>query len=137
VSAKVLIIDDDEDFRSSVKSFLKNHNYQVFEAASGKAGLDAVAKLRPDAIIVDIMMETDDGGYGVVYSLRNLDAYLACRNIPILMVSSIPDSPDERFPQSPEAEMIRPDCYLTKPLDFAKFQAMLEKELNAALASVD
>jgi CheY-like chemotaxis protein len=134
VSTRVLIIDDDEDFRSSVKSFLENQDYQVFEAASGKAGLRAILNCRPDAIIVDVMMATDDDGYGVTYSLRNLDEYADFRHTPILMVSSIEESPDERFPMSPEVEMIRPDAYLTKPLDFTRFQTVLEKELGAVLA---
>jgi hypothetical protein len=46
------------------------------------------------------------------------------------MVSSIEESPDERFPMSPEAEMIRPDTYLTKPLDIARFLGILERAVG-------
>jgi hypothetical protein len=43
------------------------------------------------------------------------------------MVSSIEESPDERFPMSAEVEMIRPDRYLTKPLDIPQFLQFLER----------
>jgi len=33
------------------------------------------------------------------------------------MLSSIEESPDERFPMAAEVDMIRPDSYLTKPID--------------------
>jgi len=135
MSARVLLIDDDEDFRSSVRSFLESRSYQVFEAKSGREGLSAILKNRPDAIVLDVMMESDAEGYGVTFSLKNLDEYAASRHVPIIMVSSIEESPDERFAMSPEAELIRPDRYLTKPLDFARFLELLEKELAATMAA--
>jgi len=135
MSARVLLIDDDEDFRSSVRSFLESRSYQVFEAKSGREGLSAILKNRPDAIVLDVMMESDAEGYGVTFSLKNLDEYAASRHVPIIMVSSIEESPDERFAMSPEAELIRPDRYLTKPLDFTRFLELLEKELAATMAA--
>jgi len=135
MSARVLLIDDDEDFRSSVRSLLESRNYQVSEAGSGHAGLEAILKFRPNAIVLDVMMESDAEGYGVTYSLKNLDEYAEFRHIPVIMVSSIEESPDERFAMSPEAELIRPDRYLTKPLDFSRFVELLEKELGVALAA--
>jgi CheY-like chemotaxis protein len=135
MSKRVLLIDDDEDFRSSVRSLLENRKYQVFEAGSGRDGLQAILKYRPHAIILDVMMESDAEGYGVTYSLKNLDEYAEFKHIPVIMVSSIEESPDERFAMSPEAELIRPDRYLTKPLDFARFIELLERELGMAAAA--
>ena len=97
MSTRVLLIDDDEDFRSSVRSLLENRHYQVFEAATGRDGLNAILKYRPHAIVVDVMMESDAEGYGVTYSLKNLDEYAEFKHIPVIMVSSIEESPDERF----------------------------------------
>jgi hypothetical protein len=48
------------------------------------------------------------------------------------MLSSVEESPDERFPMSGEVEMIRPDAYLTKPLDIPRFLALLEKAVGGA-----
>jgi CheY-like chemotaxis protein len=135
MSNRILVIDDDEDFRSSVKSFLEARNFKVFEAGSGREGLRAILNCRPDAIVSDIMMDSDDDGYGVAYSLKNRDEYAEFRHIPLFLVSSIEESPDERFAMSPEAELIRPDRYLTKPLDFDQFIVLLEKELGATLTT--
>ncbi|MFX0136007.1 MAG: PleD family two-component system response regulator, partial [Candidatus Hodarchaeota archaeon] len=60
---KILIIDDDEDFRISIRTLLESHNYVVAEAESGKQGLQKIRKEKPDLIVLDIMMETIDEGY--------------------------------------------------------------------------
>jgi hypothetical protein len=48
------------------------------------------------------------------------------------MVSSIEETPDERFPMSPEVDLIRPDRYLTKPLDIQQLLQLLEKAVGTA-----
>ena len=131
MSAKILVIDDDQDFRTAVRSLLESHGYEVLEAASGREGLQMVVKHNPDAILLDIIMESTVEGYGVTYALKYQDEYADFRQLPVFMVSSIEESPDERFPMSAEVEMIRPDLYLTKPLDIPAFLQMLEKAVGA------
>jgi len=130
MSAKVLLIDDDPDFRAAVKSLLESHGYNVLEASSGHEGLRMVVEHKPDVILLDIMMETTVEGYGVTHSLKYRDEYVEFRDIPIFMISSIEESPDERFPMSAEVDMIRPDRYLTKPLDIPEFLRLLEKAVG-------
>lgn len=125
-SSRILVIDDDPDFRASVRSLLEGHGYTVLEADSGKDGLRQVVEQKPDVIILDIMMECDSEGYGVNQAIKYQDEYAAYRNIPIVMTSSIELSPDERFPMAGELDMIRPDYYLTKPLDISKFLETVE-----------
>ena len=60
---RILIIDDDEDFRFQNRTFLESHNYSVLEAISGENGLAKLTEEKPDLIILDIMMETDQEGY--------------------------------------------------------------------------
>ena len=131
MSAKVLLIDDDSDFRAAVKSLLESHGYSVLEASSGHEGLQMVVEHKPDAILLDIMMETTVEGYGVNHSLRYRDEYAEFSHIPIFMISSIEESPDERFPMSSEVEMIRPDRYLSKPLNIPELLRLLEKATGA------
>lgn len=131
MSARVLLIDDDSDFRVAVKSLLESHGYTVLEAASGHEGLRMVAEHKPDAILLDIMMETTVEGYGVTHSLKYRDEYAAFRDIPIFVVSSIQEAPDARFPMSAEVELIRPDRYLTKPLDIAELLRLLGNAVGA------
>jgi CheY-like chemotaxis protein len=127
MAARVLLIDDDQDFRVSVRSLLEARGYEVLEAGSGHEGLRQVLEHKPDVILLDVMMETSVEGYGVTHALRYRDEYAAHRHVPILLVSSIEESPDERFPMSGEVEMIRPDGYFTKPLDIPRFLEALEK----------
>ena len=136
MSARVLLIDDDADFRAAVKSLLESHGYSVLEAASGHEGLRMVVEHKPDAILLDIMMETTVEGYSLTYSLKYGDEYAEFRHIPLFLVSSIEESPDERFPMSAEAELIRPDGYLTKPLDIPELLRLLEKAVGEARTAI-
>ena len=124
---KILIIDDDQDFRASVRSLLESHGYAVIEADSGQDGLRKVVEHKPDIIVLDVMMECSSEGYGVNQALKYQDAYKNYQNIPIVMISSIEWSPDERFPMAGGVDMIRPDYYLTKPLDIFRFLEVVEK----------
>jgi len=132
VVPKVLIVDDDQDFRASVRALLESHGYRVLEAESGHEGLRKVADDTPDVILLDIMMESSVEGYGITHSLRYRDEFAAYRGIPIIMVSSIEKSPDDSYAMSPEVEMIRPDAYLTKPLDIDKFLKLLREVTSSA-----
>ena len=124
---KVLIVDDDKDFRESVRSLLESHGHAVLEADSGKEGLRQVVEQKPDIIVLDIVMECDSEGYGVNQAIKYQEGYAEYRNIPIVMTSSIELSPDQRFPMAGELDMIRPDFYLTKPLDIPKFLEVLQR----------
>jgi CheY-like chemotaxis protein len=131
MSTKVLVIDDDQDFRASVRAVLETRGYQVAEAESGHEGLRMVLEHQPDAIVVDVMMESSVEGYGVTHALKYREEFALCRGIPVFMVSSIAESPDELYPMSAEVEMIRPDRYLTKPLDIPRFLDLIAEAVAA------
>lgn len=124
---RVLIIDDDEDYRTSIRSFLEAEGFQVESAACGREGLELARALRPDAIILDIMMESTTEGYVVNQSLKYCLEYEGCADTPVIMCSSIEHSPDELFPRAEEVGMIRPDAYLTKPLDLQQLLDTLRR----------
>lgn len=128
---KILIIDDDEDFRISIRTLLLSHNYDVIEAESGKQGLQKIREERPDLIVLDIMMETIDEGYLLNQIIKFQKDYEEFQRLPILMVSSIQQDPLSRFPKAAgEVEMITPDYYLTKPVDIPKFLELVKQLLN-------
>jgi CheY-like chemotaxis protein len=58
----VLIIDDDADIRASIRIVLEAAGFSVGEAGDGKEGLKVAEEVKPDAVIVDLMMETVDAG---------------------------------------------------------------------------
>lgn len=130
--ARVLMIDDDADFRESMRTVLESDGYEVIEAATGKEGLEKLVEYKPGLIILDIMMECCMEGYGINQAIKYQDAFEQYRGIPIIMVSSIDQSPDERFPMAGELDMIRPDLYLTKPLDIPRFLDIVRRTVRTS-----
>ena len=118
---RVLIIDDDADYRASTRALLEGEGYQVSEADCGRAGLEAARALNPDLIVLDIMMESPVEGYSVVQALKNRSEYQDVKQIPVLMISSVSDDPASLFAMTGEVDMITPDAYLTKPLEIPRF----------------
>lgn len=127
----VLVIDDDEDFTASLATVLETAGYAVATAGSGTTGLSELQSRRPDLVVLDVMMESSTEGYSVNEVIKYSDAYAAVRDTPIIMVSSIAESPDERFPRAPEVDMIRPDRYFRKPLDIPRFLEVVKGILRA------
>ena len=120
-AGKVLIIDDDADFRASLTEVLEGAGYSVLAAASAREGLSKIASEPPDLIVLDIIMEYDSAGYEVNQAVKFREEYLSERDIPILMVSSIQIDPATLYSRAAEVPMITPDDYLTKPLDIPVF----------------
>jgi len=131
LTPKILLIDDDEDFRISIRTLLESKNYRVIEAESGKQGLQKLKQEKPDLIVLDIMMETIDEGYSLNQVIKFQKQYEEYKNIPILMVSSIQEDPLSRFPfAAGQVDLITPDHYMTKPVDIPKFLELVKKLLN-------
>jgi two-component system response regulator MprA len=124
--SKILVIDDDRDFAAAVQTLLESSGYEVIRAASGREGLALISSADPDVVICDIMMESSTEGYSVSGAVKFREQSGASE-LPFIMVSSIAASPDELFPRSEELGMIRPDYYLTKPLDIPRFLEIVKQ----------
>ena len=61
VKQKILIVDDEPDIRELIEYNLKKEGYQVFTASNGQEGITEAKKVRPDLIILDVMMPKMDG----------------------------------------------------------------------------
>ena len=60
---KVLLVDDHDDFRTAVKSYLNGHDLglEIFEANSGEAGVIRASCVKPDIVIMDISLPNEHG----------------------------------------------------------------------------
>jgi DNA-binding response OmpR family regulator len=58
---KILIIDDEREAQELLCEILKFEGYQTFTAADGIAGLESVKSVKPDLILLDILMPQMDG----------------------------------------------------------------------------
>jgi CheY-like chemotaxis protein len=57
----VLVVDDNDDFRSSTSDILRTVGYTVFEAADGEDALSLLTTMRFDAMVLDLKMPRRDG----------------------------------------------------------------------------
>jgi PAS domain S-box-containing protein len=85
---RVLIVDDDDDFRGLLKQQLLNAGYVVFDARDAASAIQIARSASPDVITVDLVMPGLDG-WGFIETLRS-DAALAA--IPIVVVSGAADA---------------------------------------------
>ncbi|MCD4677485.1 MAG: response regulator, partial [Desulfobacula sp.] len=58
---KILTIDDESYIRQSIKSFLEDYGFIVFEAENGRKGLDVFDRENPDLVLLDLRMPEMDG----------------------------------------------------------------------------
>lgn len=79
--ARVLVVDDDELFRSMLTEMVGREGHQVSTATNGHEALKAVSLQRPDVVITDILMPEKDG-IELIMELAQLGA-----RIPVIAVS--------------------------------------------------
>jgi DNA-binding response OmpR family regulator/DNA-binding transcriptional regulator YhcF (GntR family) len=129
MSAKVLIIEDNNDIRENIAEILLLGGYTVYEAENGKIGLALANKHRPDLILCDIMMPELDG-YGV---LSILSRNIATSTIPFIFLTAKTEHLDQRKGMEMGA-----DDYLTKPFNRTELLNAVEVRLkkNVLLQSV-
>jgi CheY-like chemotaxis protein/anti-sigma regulatory factor (Ser/Thr protein kinase) len=80
----ILLMDDDPNIADMLRQFLPQSEFELDSALDGVAGLQAVAKKRPDLILLDIMMPRLDG-FGVIENLRSNPR---TRDLPIIVISA-------------------------------------------------
>jgi DNA-binding response OmpR family regulator len=84
----VLLVDDDKDLVGSLKVVLEANGFEITTAHNGTDGLAAVAAKRPDAIVLDVMMDTDAEGFTVAYKLESDPT---TRKIPVVLLTGFMD----------------------------------------------
>jgi CheY-like chemotaxis protein len=80
----ILLVDDDRDLVQTMKTFLEARGYAVATAHSGIEARDELKLLRPDLVVLDIMMDYDTDGFNVAYKLKNDPETV---DIPVIIVS--------------------------------------------------
>lgn len=82
----ILIVDDDVDFTRIVGAILAEEGYKAVTAATGAEGLEKAAELKPDAILLDFMMETVTQGAPTAQALRQIPGL---NEVPIILVTAV------------------------------------------------
>jgi two-component system, cell cycle response regulator DivK len=90
MSKRILLVEDEEDNMQILRDLLTS-GYEIDEAENGEMALAAVAKQRPDLILMDIQLPIMDG----YEATRRLKADPALRSIPIIAITSYALGEDE------------------------------------------
>ena len=110
---KVLLVDDDKDFRDAVQLVLEHYQFEVVVAADGETALSQAQTLKPDLVILDVMMPKKDG-YAVCYDLKKHDE---TASIPIIMLTSLGKKADGKNGAEMLAKGHGADVFLEKPVE--------------------
>jgi len=78
---KILIVDSNDAFRESIRTFIKGLGHEVFEAATGLDAIEKASSLHPDLIIMDVRLA---GMHGDEVTAR-LKKNMSTRNIPVVI----------------------------------------------------
>jgi len=107
----ILVVDDDPDFVEITRLVLRAEGYEVRSASDGDSALRAIAAEPPALVVLDVMMASVLDGLDVA---RRLAADDSLPHIPIIMVSSMPDS--SMAGMFPTDEYLPIDAWLSKPV---------------------
>lgn len=110
----VLVVEDDPVISNALIARLQQEGFEARLVDTGKGALDAAAEIRPDLVLLDVMLP-DAEGFGVCRQLRERQAHL-----PVIMLTGR-DSVDDRVKGLDSGA----DDYVTKPFSFEELIARI------------
>lgn len=118
-ASHLLVVEDDPSLAQWVKDYLESHHYQVTLLLSGAGAIDMIRDLKPDLVILDIMLPGKNG-FDICKEARQ---FYQC---PILMMTACNDEVDEVL-----CLELGADDYLIKPVRpramLARIQSLLRR----------
>lgn len=120
--AKIMIIDDEPDFRTIVKLALEEKEHEVLAAESGEEGLEMLEKEVPDLILLDINMPGLDGWQ----TLKEMRRRGITERVPVMMFTV----EDLTFVKMLREEMEGLVGYLEKPIGMAELIEATRSKIN-------
>ncbi|MBI4977048.1 MAG: response regulator [Spirochaetes bacterium] len=117
---KILVVDDDTIFSKALATMLGANGYEAREAHSAAEARKLILAEKPDAIILDIIMETDTAGLELVNQIRNErpdSKYTSVKNTPVIILTGIDRVTHSRFSLD-EGSNFLPEisAFFTKPV---------------------
>ena len=106
MSKRILVVEDQKDDRQIIRDMLAGTDYEITEVEDGERALAAVAKERPDLILMEIQLPSMDG-YEAMRRIRTDPALLS---IPIIAVTSYAPNEEEQ-----KARAAGCDDFVSKP----------------------
>ena len=121
MSKRILVVEDQPDNRKIIRDVFAPTGYEIIEAENGEEALAAIAKARPDLILMDIQLPIMDGHTAT----RRIKADPALRSIPVIAVTSYALSGEEK-----KAREAGCDDYIPKPYSPRELLAKVRQYLS-------
>ena len=121
MSKRILVVEDQPDNRQIICDMLADTGYETVEAENGEEALAAIAKARPDLILMDIQLPVMDG----YAATRRIKTDPALKSIPIIAVTSYALSGEEK-----KAREAGCDDYVPKPYSPRQLLAKIRRYLS-------
>jgi DNA-binding response OmpR family regulator len=121
MAKKVLVVDDDSDIQAILRASLEKHGYEVASALDAMQGPMIAQRIKPDLVILDIMMPAG-GGLSVLSRLRQ---NMNTMSVPILVYSAVP--PEQIRETRPDTANLQ---VFTKPQDMTALLDEVRKKLG-------
>ncbi|MCB0970848.1 MAG: response regulator transcription factor [Acidimicrobiales bacterium] len=126
---RLLLVDDEDNLRSMLEAALRHSGFEVHPAANGRDALDAVGEVKPDLIVLDVMLPDLDG-FDVCQRLRRDND-----RTPVLFLTAR-DATEDKV----RGLTMGGDDYLIKPFSLdelvARINAVLRRTGNAKEGAV-
>ena len=136
--AKILVVDDNQTNRTVVVSYLAQLGFEVSEASNGKQGLAKAESIKPDLILLDLVMPVMDG-FETIQALRDNPQF---QDLPIIIISA-----NAMFDAQLSSYRIGCNDFLSKPIDlklliesiaqFIEIEWIYPQRTNLALSTQD
>jgi len=118
---RILVVEDEQDVAGLLQARLEANGYEVHVEACGRAALAEARELRPDLVILDLMLPDMDG-YTVSAELR---AMYRAWTLPILMLTA-----RDKLRDKLRGYCAGADAYLTKPYDAGELLGAVARLLH-------
>ena len=118
---KVLVIEDDPDYRNLLRQYVALMGYDVRVADGGQAGLDMFFEWRPDLVITDIHMPEVTG----LMVLKKIKEHALMLDVPVIVIST--DGSEEMLVVALSTGASE---FMTKPIRIAELTPKIQKEIE-------
>jgi len=122
MTTRILIVDDQGELRRLVRMTLEYGDYELHEADNGIRALQLVDAVKPELVVLDIMMPGGMDGYQVCDKIKH---QLELKNIRVVMLSA-----KGQLANLEKGRLAGADAYLVKPFSPLELIAIVERLLG-------
>jgi CheY-like chemotaxis protein len=129
---KILLVDDDIDLLEQNKVLLESKGFKVITAEKGEEGWKLFQKEKPDAAVIDLIMEQMDSGFVLCHRIKKTELG---KRIPVYILTSATYDTGFKFSASTkeEKEWIKCDGILNKPIVIEDLVSRLENFVSPGI----